>query len=122
VCCSAYVLARYHISESFIFTDFAKLCGSLGHGPSALVVCCGHMCCCMLLHGTACHDSSIHGVTISPCPSPKQAGSDKIAALKRCAHDFMGQPWSSDNAGLSYLESMEAYDYDTLAIGRLIAQ
>jgi hypothetical protein len=53
MCCSAYVVVRYHISELFIFTDFAKSCGSLGHGPSALAVCCGHMCCCMLLHGTA---------------------------------------------------------------------
>jgi hypothetical protein len=65
---------------------------------------------------------SIHPVfvTISPCPSPKQAGSDKIAALKRRACDFMGQPRTDDNAGLSYLESVDTYEYDTLAIGRMI--
>jgi hypothetical protein len=41
----------------------------------------------------------------------------------------MGQPQSSsdqqktdDDAELSYLESAEAYEYDTLAIGRMIAQ
>jgi hypothetical protein len=34
----------------------------------------------------------------------------------------MGQPQSSDDAGLSYLESMETYDYDTLAVRRMIAQ
>jgi hypothetical protein len=59
---------------------------------------------------------------ISPCPSPKQAGSDKVVALKRCAPDFMGQCRTDDNAGLSYLESADNYKYDTLAIGRMIAQ
>jgi hypothetical protein len=34
----------------------------------------------------------------------------------------MGQQRTDDNAGLSYLESVDAYEYDTLAIGRLIAQ
>jgi hypothetical protein len=41
----------------------------------------------------------------------------------------MGQPQTSsekqktdDDEGLSYLESAEAYEYDTLAIGRMIAQ
>jgi hypothetical protein len=47
---------------------------------------------------------------------------DKIAALKRCARDFADQQMTSDDAGLSYLESMDAYEYDSLAIGRLIAQ
>jgi hypothetical protein len=61
-------------------------------------------------------------VTISPCPSPKQAGSDKIVALKRCACDFMGQPRTDDDAVLSYLESVDAYKYDMLAIRRMIVQ
>jgi hypothetical protein len=68
-------------------------------------------------------------VTILPCPSSKQAVDGSIAALKRHAHDFMGQPRTSgeqqktedDDAGLSYLESTEKYEYDTLAIGRMIA-
>jgi hypothetical protein len=38
----------------------------------------------------------------------------------------MGQPWSSgdqqhDDAGPSYLEEVDKYEYDTLAIGRMIA-
>jgi hypothetical protein len=61
-------------------------------------------------------------VMISPCPSPKQAGSNKIAALKRHACDFMGQQRTDGNAGLSYLESADNYKYNTLAIGRLIVQ
>jgi hypothetical protein len=61
-------------------------------------------------------------VTISPSPPPKQTGSDKIAALKRRTRDFMGQPRSSDDVGLSYLESAEDYEYDTLAVRRMIAQ
>jgi hypothetical protein len=61
-------------------------------------------------------------VTDLPCPSPKQTGSNKIVALKRCAHDFMGQQRTDDDAGLSYLESVDIYEYDTLAIGRMIAQ
>jgi hypothetical protein len=32
------------------------------------------------------------------------------------------QQKTDDDAGLSYLESAEAYKYDTLAIGRMIAQ
>jgi hypothetical protein len=52
-CCSAYVAVRYHISKSFVITDFAKLCGLPGHGPSVLTVHHGHMCCHALLHGTA---------------------------------------------------------------------
>jgi hypothetical protein len=51
--CSAYVVVRYHISRLFIFTDFAKSCSSPGHGLSTLVVCCGHMCCHVLLCGVA---------------------------------------------------------------------
>jgi hypothetical protein len=42
----------------------------------------------------------------------------------------MGQPQSSgdqqttrdDNAGLSYLENADKYEYDTLVIGRMIAR
>jgi hypothetical protein len=41
----------------------------------------------------------------------------------------MGQPRISseqqktdDDAGLSYLESAEAYEYDTTAVGRMIAR
>jgi hypothetical protein len=56
------------------------------------------------------------------CPSPKQADSDKVVALKRHTCDFMGQQRTDDNAGLSYLESVDNYKYDTLAIGRMIAQ
>jgi hypothetical protein len=66
---------------------------------------------------------------IQPCPSSKQAVNGSIMALKRRARDFMGQPQSSgeqqktdDDAGLSYLESAEAYKYNTLAVGRMIAQ
>jgi hypothetical protein len=66
-------------------------------------------------------------VTIQPCPSSKQAVDRSIAALKRRACDFMGQPRSSgeqqktdDDAGLSYLESAEAYEYNTLTIGQMI--
>jgi hypothetical protein len=61
-------------------------------------------------------------VMVSPCPPHKQTNEDKIAALKRRACDFMGQPRTDDDAGLSYLESAEAYDYNTLAVGRMIAQ
>jgi hypothetical protein len=66
---------------------------------------------------------------IQPCPSSKQAVNGSVAALKRRTRDFMGQPRSSsdqqktdDDAGLSYLESTDAYEYDTLAIGRMIVQ
>jgi hypothetical protein len=62
-------------------------------------------------------------VTILPCSSPKQAGDNKIAALKRHARDFMGQQRSSDDdARSSYLESTDSYKYDMLAIARLILQ
>jgi hypothetical protein len=66
-------------------------------------------------------------VTIQPCPSSKQAVDRSVAALKRHARDFMGQPRSSgeqqktdDDAGLSYLESAKAYEYDTLTIRQMI--
>jgi hypothetical protein len=52
-CCGAYVVVRYCISELFVFTDFAMSCGSPGHGPSALAVCCSHVCCHVLLCGAA---------------------------------------------------------------------
>jgi hypothetical protein len=34
----------------------------------------------------------------------------------------MGQPRTSDDTGLSYLENAEAYKYDTTAVRRMIAQ
>jgi hypothetical protein len=58
---------------------------------------------------------------IPPCPSCKQTNADKINALKRCTRDFMGKPRSSnDDVQTSYLESVDNYEYDTLAIARLI--
>jgi hypothetical protein len=61
------------------------------------------------------------GVTIPPCPSCKQTDTNKINALKRRTHDFMGQQRSSDDdVQISYLESADTYKYDTLAISRLI--
>jgi hypothetical protein len=74
------------------------------------------------MYSWGCVGTRDNSVMISPCPPPKQTGNDKITALKRHACDFMGQQRTNDNAGLSYLESAEAYNYDTLAIGRLIAQ
>jgi hypothetical protein len=63
------------------------------------------------------------GVTIQPCPSCKQTNADKINALKRRTRDFMGQPRSSDDdVQTSYLESTDNYEYDMLAIARLIAR
>jgi hypothetical protein len=62
-------------------------------------------------------------VMIPPCPSRKQTSEDKIAAWKRRAHDFMGQQRSSDNdVQTSYLESVDNYEYDMLAIARLITR
>jgi hypothetical protein len=65
-----------------------------------------------------------------PCPSSKQAVDGSVAALKRRAHDFMGQPRSSgnqqtthdDDAEPSYLENADKYKYDTLAISRMITR
>jgi hypothetical protein len=57
-----------------------------------------------------------------PCPSSKQANNRSIAALKRCAHDFRDQQVTcGDGAGISYLESADNYEYNTLAIGKVIA-
>jgi hypothetical protein len=57
-----------------------------------------------------------------PCPSSKQANNRSTAALKRHACDFGDQQTTgNDNAGLSYLESVDNYKYDMLAIGRMIA-
>jgi hypothetical protein len=77
-----------------------------------------------LRHGLHVRNGDVNSgcVTISPCPSPKQTSKDKIAALKRRAYDFMGQHRTDDDAGLSYLESVDAYEYNMLAIGRLIMQ
>jgi hypothetical protein len=69
-------------------------------------------------------------VTNLPCPSSKQAVNGSIVALKRRAHDFMGQQRSDgdqqmthdDDAGLSYLESVDKYKYNTLAVGWMIVQ
>jgi hypothetical protein len=51
-----------------------------------------------------------------PCPPSNKAEDGSIAALKRHAHDFMGRHRTDDNAGLSYLESADAYKYDTLVL------
>jgi hypothetical protein len=69
--------------------------------------------------GPSCHESAL--------PLLK-AGSDRsVVALKRHACDFMGQPRTSgdqqmtnDDAGPSYLEEVDKYEYDTLAISRMI--
>jgi hypothetical protein len=69
-------------------------------------------------------------VTNPPCPSSKQAVDGSIVALKRRARDFMGQPRSigdqqttcDDDTGPSYLENADKYEYDTLAIGRMITR
>jgi hypothetical protein len=50
-------------------------------------------------------DTFVLFVTDPLCPSSKQTKKDKVAALKKHAHDFMGQPRTSDNTGLSYLVS-----------------
>jgi hypothetical protein len=82
---------------------------------------------------TICHSkwiSSTSHVTNLPCPSSKQAVDGSVAALKRRTHDFMGQPRSSgdqqktedDDTGLSYLENVDKYEYDMLAIGKMITQ
>jgi hypothetical protein len=57
-----------------------------------------------------------------PCPSREQTNNDKVASLKRRTCDFMGQPRQDDQARSSYLESADTYEYDTLAIARLIVQ
>jgi hypothetical protein len=61
-------------------------------------------------------------VTIPPCPPSNIAENGSIAALKRHAHDFVHQQATRDDAGLSYLESADTYEYDTLAIRRMIVQ
>jgi hypothetical protein len=47
---------------------------------------------------------------------------DKILALKRCTQEFGDQQMTSDDAGPSYLENTDTYEYDTLAVGRMIVQ
>jgi hypothetical protein len=60
-------------------------------------------------------------VTNPPCPSSKQVNDSSVAALKRHACDFGDQQTTGDDdAGISYLESMDNYEYDMLAIGRMI--
>jgi hypothetical protein len=62
-------------------------------------------------------------VTDPLCPSPEQAENDQVADLKRRTWHYADQRLTSDDtAGLSYLESADAYEYNTLAIGRLIVQ
>jgi hypothetical protein len=61
-------------------------------------------------------------VTDLPEPSSVQAKDGSIAALKRCTHDFTHTQMTNDDAGLSYLESADTYEYDMLAIRRMIAQ
>jgi hypothetical protein len=66
-----------------------------------------------------------NGVTIPPCPSSNSAVKGSVAALKRHARDFMGQPRSRGDqqmTGLSYLEEADKYEYDTLVIGRMVTQ
>jgi hypothetical protein len=61
-------------------------------------------------------------VTDPLCPSLKRTTEDKIAALKRHAHTFSDQQMTSDDAGPSYLENADAYEHNTLAVRRMIAQ
>jgi hypothetical protein len=64
-----------------------------------------------------------HDVTNLPCPSAKQANNGSIAVLKRHTHDFRDQQMTGDDdTGISYLESVDNYEYDMLAIGRMIVQ
>jgi hypothetical protein len=56
-----------------------------------------------------------------PCPSCKQTKEDKVAALKKRTHDFMGQQRSTDDDD-SYLMHADTYEYDTVAVARTIAQ
>jgi hypothetical protein len=67
------------------------------------------------------------GVTDLPCPSSNTEVDKSIAALKRCAWDFARHQTTHDhgyghNGQVSYLESMDAYKFNMLAIGRMIAQ
>jgi hypothetical protein len=61
-------------------------------------------------------------VTNLPCPSMEQAENDKHMDLKRCVWHYADQQLMDGDAGLSYLESADIYKYNTLAIGRMIAQ
>jgi hypothetical protein len=62
-------------------------------------------------------------IVMDPLCHPSNIAEDgSIAALKRRAHDFMHQQTTCDNAGLSYLESADDYEYNMLAIGRMIVQ
>jgi hypothetical protein len=61
-------------------------------------------------------------VTNPPCPSSKQAVNGSKAALKRRTCTFGDQQTTGDNAGLSYLENADKYEYDMLAIRRMIVQ
>jgi hypothetical protein len=56
-----------------------------------------------------------------PCPSLKWVNDGRSAALKRCACDFKDQQTTlGDDSRMSYLESVETDNYNTLAIGRII--
>jgi hypothetical protein len=61
-----------------------------------------------------------HGSAMPPPSIEAENGS--IAALKRHTHDFAHQQMTCDNRQISYLESMDTYEYDTLAISRMIVQ
>jgi hypothetical protein len=70
---------------------------------------------------------SISGIARASChkstlPLIKQANNGSVQALKRCSREFSDQQMTSDDAGPSYLENADKYEYDTLAIGRLIAR
>jgi hypothetical protein len=57
-----------------------------------------------------------------PCPSSNEAEDGSIAALKRRAHDFAHQQTTCDDGQISYLESVEAHDYNTLMIVQMLAR
>jgi hypothetical protein len=62
-------------------------------------------------------------VTNPLCPPSNQAEDGSIAALQRHARDFAHQQMTRDSeSGISYLESADSYEYDMLAIRRMIAQ
>jgi hypothetical protein len=55
-----------------------------------------------------------------PCPPSNIAENGSIATLKRRAHDFAHQHMTCDDGQISYLESADNYEHDTLAIRRMI--
>jgi hypothetical protein len=61
-------------------------------------------------------------VTNPLCPPSIKAEDGSIAALKRHAHDFTCQQMTHDDGWISYLESVEAHEYDTLMIVKMLAR